>query len=143
MRALVQRCSQAAVDVEGTRVAQIKAGMLVLLGVGVGDTEVECDRLAEKVLALRIFDDAEGRMNEPLGPEREILCVSQFTLYGDTRKGTRPSYIKAARPEVAEPLYERFCTELRGLGVEVETGVFGARMELEIVNDGPVTIVLE
>src|ERR1700712_2512049 len=109
MRALVQRCSQAAVDVEGTRVAQIKAGMVVLLGVKVGDTEVGGDRLAPKGLALRLFYDAQGKMNEPLGPEREILCVSQFTLYGDTRKGTRPSYIRAARTEVAEPLYDRFC----------------------------------
>ena len=93
MRALVQRVSQAAVDVEGERVAQIGPGMLVLLGVGVGDGEEQADRLADKVRALRIFDDAEGRMNEPLG-EREILCVSQFTLYGDARKGNRPSYIE-------------------------------------------------
>ena len=137
MRALVQRCSQAAVDVEGTRVAQIKAGMVVLLGVKVGDTEVECDRLAEKVLALRIFDDAEGRMNEPLG-DREVLCVSQFTLYGDTRKGNRPSYIAAARPEQAEPLYERFADRLGA-----SRGVFGAMMAVELVNDGPVTLLLE
>ena len=95
MRALVQRVSQAAVDVEGERVAQIGPGMLVLLGVGVGDGEEQADRLADKVRALRIFDDAEGRMNEPLG-EREVLCVSQFTLYGDARKGNRPSYVEAA-----------------------------------------------
>lgn len=138
MRALVQRCSQAAVDVEGARVAQIKKGMVVLLGVKVGDTEVECDRLAEKVLALRIFDDAEGKMNEPLGPEREILCVSQFTLYGDTRKGTRPSYIKAARPEDAEPLYDRFCEK-----VGAKRGVFGACMGVALINDGPVTVTVE
>jgi D-tyrosyl-tRNA(Tyr) deacylase len=137
MRALVQRCSQAAVDVEGTRVAQIKAGMVVLLGVGVGDTEVECDRLAEKVLALRIFDDAEGRMNEPLG-EREILCVSQFTLYGDTRKGNRPSYMEAAPGPEAEPLYDRFCERL-----DAAKGVFGACMGVALVNDGPVTLTLE
>jgi D-aminoacyl-tRNA deacylase len=138
MRALVQRCSQAAVDVEGTRVAQIKAGMVVLLGVKVGDTEVECDRLAEKVLALRIFDDAEGKMNEPLGPDREILCVSQFTLYGDTRKGTRPSYIQAARPEDAEPLYDRFCEK-----TGAKKGVFGACMGVALINDGPVTVEVE
>ena len=137
MRALVQRCSQAAVDVEGTRVAQIKAGMVVLLGVGVGDTEVECDRLAEKVLALRIFDDAEGRMNEPLG-EREILCVSQFTLYGDARKGNRPSYVQAARPEMAEPLYDRFCERTKA-----KKGVFGACMGVALINDGPVTVTVE
>ena len=137
MRALVQRCSQAAVDVEGTRVAQIKAGMVVLLGVKVGDTEAECDRLAEKVLALRIFDDAEGRMNEPLG-EREILCVSQFTLYGDASRGNRPSYVGAARPEVAEPLYDRFCERLGA-----SKGVFGACMGVALINDGPVTLMLE
>src|SRR6185312_16032005 len=111
MRALVQRVSQAAVDVEGDRVAQIGAGMLVLLGVGLGDGTEECDKLADKVAKLRIFDDADGRMNEPLG-EREVLCVSQFTLYGDTRRGNRPSYVSAARPEDAEPLYERFCERL-------------------------------
>ena len=137
MRALVQRVSQAAVDVEGERVAQIGPGMLVLLGVGVGDGEAEADRLAEKLQALRIFDDAEGRMNEPLG-EREILCVSQFTLYGDTRKGTRPSYVRAARPEDAEPLYDRVCERLGA-----KKGVFGACMGVALVNDGPVTLSLE
>ncbi len=137
MRALVQRVSQAAVDVEGERVAQIGPGMLVLLGVGVEDGEEEADRLADKVRALRIFDDAEGRMNEPLG-EREILCVSQFTLYGDARKGNRPSYVAAARPEVAEPLYDRFCKRLGA-----RKGVFGACMGVALVNDGPVTLMLE
>jgi D-tyrosyl-tRNA(Tyr) deacylase len=137
MRALVQRVSQAAVDVEGERVAQIGPGMLVLLGVGVGDGEGEVDRLADKVRALRIFDDAEGRMNEPLG-EREILCVSQFTLYGDARKGNRPSYVGAARPELAEPLYDRFCERLGA-----KKGVFGACMGVALVNDGPVTLMLE
>src|SRR5213596_618807 len=102
MRALVQRVSQAAVDVEGERVAQIGPGMLVLLGVSRDDTEAEADRLAQKVRALRIFDDAEGKMNEPLG-DREILCVSQFALYGDARKGNRPSFVAAARPAQAEP----------------------------------------
>ena len=137
MRALVQRVSQAAVDVEGSRVAQIGAGMLVLLGVGQGDGEREADRLAEKVRALRIFDDAEGRMNEPLGG-REVLCVSQFTLYGDARKGNRPSYVQAARPEVAEPLYDRFCQRL-----DAKKGVFGACMGVALVNDGPVTLMVE
>ena len=112
MRALVQRVSQAAVDVEGERVAQIGPGMLVLLGVGRDDGEADADRLAEKLRALRIFDDAEGRMNEPLG-EREVLCVSQFTLYGDARKGNRPSYVEAAPGEQAEPLYDRFCERTR------------------------------
>jgi len=137
MRALVQRVSQAAVDVEGERVARIGSGMLVLLGVGVGDGEEEADRLADKVRALRIFDDAEGRMNEPLG-EREVLCVSQFTLYGDARRGNRPSYVQAARPEVAEPLYDRFCERLGA-----KKGVFGACMGVALVNDGPVTLMVE
>jgi D-aminoacyl-tRNA deacylase len=137
VKALVQRVSQAAVDVEGERVAQIGPGMVVLLGVGVGDGEAEADRLAEKVRALRIFDDAEGRMNEPLG-DREVLCVSQFTLYGDARRGNRPSYTGAARPEVAEPLYDRFCERLAA-----KKGVFGACMGVALVNDGPVTLLLE
>ncbi len=137
MRALVQRVSQAAVDVEGERVAQIGPGLLVLLGVGVGDGEEQADRLADKVRALRVFDDDEGRTNEPLG-DREILCVSQFTLYGDTRKGNRPSYVQAARPEVAEPLYDRFCERLGA-----KKGVFGACMGVALVNDGPVTLILE
>jgi D-tyrosyl-tRNA(Tyr) deacylase len=132
VRALVQRVSQAAVDVEGDRVAQIGPGMLVLLGVGVED-----DRLADKVRALRIFDDEEGRMNEPLG-DREVLCVSQFTLYGDARKGNRPSYMAAARPEIAEPLYDRFCARL-----EAKKGVFGACMGVALINDGPVTLMVE
>ena len=137
MRALVQRVSQAAVDVEGERVAQIGPGMLVLLGVGVGDGRPSRDRLAEKVAKLRIFDDAEGRMNEPLG-EREVLCVSQFTLYGDARRGNRPSYVAAARPEDAEPLYDRFCERLGA-----KKGVFGACMGVALINDGPVTLMLE
>ena len=137
MRALVQRVSQAAVDVEGERVAQIGPGMLVLLGVRSGDTVDDVDRLAAKVRTLRIFDDAEGRMNEPLG-EREILCVSQFTLYGDARKGNRPSYVRAAPADRAEPLYDRFCERL-----EAKKGVFGACMGVALINDGPVTLMLE
>ena len=138
MRALVQRVSQAAVDVEGDRVAQIGPGILVLLGVSVDDGEAEADKLADKVLKLRIFDDAEGRMNEPLGDEREVLCVSQFTLYGDTRKGNRPSYMESAPGEVAEPLYERFCDR-----IDAKRGVFGACMGVALINDGPVTVMLE
>ncbi|HEY8640289.1 MAG TPA: D-aminoacyl-tRNA deacylase [Solirubrobacterales bacterium] len=137
MRALVQRVSQAAVDVEGERVAQIGPGLVVLLGVRKGDDEQAAARLAEKVRALRIFDDAEGRMNEPLG-ERQVLCVSQFTLYGDTKRGNRPSYTEAAPAEEAEPLYERFCDVLGA-----ERGVFGACMGVALVNDGPVTLMLE
>lgn len=137
VRALVQRVSQAAVDVEGERVAQIGPGMLVLLGVGREDGEAQADRLADKVRALRIFDDAEGRMNEPLD-EREALCVSQFTLYGDTRRGNRPSYGEAAPGERAEPLYDRFCERLGA-----KQGVFGACMGVALVNDGPVTLMVE
>jgi D-tyrosyl-tRNA(Tyr) deacylase len=137
MRALVQRVGRASVSVDGDEVAAIGAGLLVFLGVGEGDGEAEADRLADKVRALRIFDDADGRMNEPLG-QREVLCVSQFTLYADTRKGNRPSFIGAAPPDVAEALYERFCDRL-----DARRGVFGARMAVGLVNDGPVTLMLE
>ena len=137
MRALVQRVSRAGVTVHGLRVAQIGAGLLVLLGVTHDDDEARADRLADKVRALRVFPDAEGRMNEPLG-DREVIVVSQFTLYGDARKGTRPSYVAAARPDHAEPLYERFRARLGAQG-----GVFGAHMDVELVNDGPVTLLLE
>jgi D-tyrosyl-tRNA(Tyr) deacylase len=137
LRALVQRVSRAAVRVDGETTGAIGAGLLVLLGVTHDDTEADCDRLADKVRALRVFPDAEGRMNEPLGG-REVLCVSQFTLYGDARKGNRPSYVAAARPEQAEPLYERFCDRLGA-----QRGVFGAMMDVELVNDGPVTLLLE
>jgi D-aminoacyl-tRNA deacylase len=137
MRALVQRVSRASVTVEGERVSAIGPGLLVLLGVGREDTERDAEWLAEKVRALRVFPDAEDRMNEPFG-EREVLCVSQFTLYGDTRKGNRPSYTAAAPPEIAEPLYERFCERLGS-----RRGVFGAMMEVELVNDGPVTLLVE
>ena len=111
---------------------------MVLLGVSREDGPEQADRLADKVRALRIFDDAEGRMNEPLGDEREILCVSQFTLYGDARKGNRPSYVDAAPAEIAEPLYERFCERLGA-----KRGVFGACMGVALINDGPVTLMLE
>jgi D-tyrosyl-tRNA(Tyr) deacylase len=111
MRALVQRVSRAAVDVDGERVAAIGPGLLVLLGITHDDTQQHADRLADKVRALRVFPDEQGVMNLPLG-DREVLCVSQFTLYGDTRKGNRPAYVAAAPPEQAEPLYERFCERL-------------------------------
>ncbi len=137
MRALVQRVSRAEVRVAGEVVAAIGPGLLVLLGVTHGDDHARADRMADKVRALRVFPDAEGRMNEPLG-DREVLCVSQFTLYGDARKGNRPAYVDAARPEQAEPLYERVCERLRA-----GRGVFGAHMEVELVNDGPVTLLLE
>ena len=133
----MQRVSQASVRVDGAEVAAIGPGLLVFVGVRDGDGEAEADRLAEKLRALRVFEDADGRMNEPLG-EREILCVSQFTLYGDTRKGNRPSFGDAARPEQAEPLYDRLCERLGA-----KRGVFGARMAVELTGDGPVTLLLE
>jgi D-tyrosyl-tRNA(Tyr) deacylase len=125
------------VSVGGEVISTIGPGLLVLLGVSSEDGERDADWLADKVRALRVFPDADGRMNEPLG-DREVLCVSQFTLYGDARKGNRPSYIAAARPELAEPLYERFCERL-----DARLGVFGAMMSVELVNDGPVTLLLE
>jgi D-aminoacyl-tRNA deacylase len=137
MRALLQRVSSASVDVDERTVAQIGPGLLVLLGITHDDSAAQADRLAEKVRSMRIFNDTDGRMNESLG-EREILCVSQFTLYGDARKGNRPSFVAAAPGEQAEPLYERFC-ERAG----AKRGTFGAHMAVSLVNDGPVTIMLE
>ena len=137
MKALVQRVTSARVIVDSDEVSAIGAGLLVLLGVADGDGPEQADKLADKVRALRIFEDSEGRMNEPLG-EREVLCVSQFTLLANTRKGNRPSYMGAARPEEAEPLYERFRERLGAKG-----GAFGARMAVELSNDGPVTLLLE
>jgi D-aminoacyl-tRNA deacylase len=137
MRALVQRVSRASVSVDGRRISEIGSGLLVLLGVSGQDTDADADWLADKVRALRIFADADGRMNEPLG-DREALCVSQFTLYGDARRGNRPSYVEAAPPDLAEPLYERFCERL-----DARRGVFAAMMEVELTGDGPVTVLLE
>lgn len=137
MRALVQRVSRAAVRVDGVELAAIGPGLLVLVGVTHDDRPGDAEALADKVRALRIFPGADGRMNEPLG-EREVLCISQFTLYADTRRGNRPSWAPAARPEHAEPLYERFRDRLGARG-----GVFGAHMEVELVNDGPVTVLLD
>jgi D-aminoacyl-tRNA deacylase len=125
------------VTVETRRVAAIGPGLLVLLGIATADTERDADWLADKVRALRVFPDPQGRMNEPLG-SREVLCVSQFTLYGDARRGNRPSYTAAARAETAEPLYERFCERLGA-----QRGAFGQWMAVELVNDGPVTLLLE
>jgi D-aminoacyl-tRNA deacylase len=134
----VQRVARAEVRVDGAPTGSIGPGLLVLLGITHSDTGADCDRLADKVRALRVFPDAEGRMNEPLGG-REVLCVSQFTLYGDARKGNRPSFVDAAPPEEAEPLYERVRAALN----DAQGGRFGARMEVELVNDGPVTLVVE
>ena len=135
----MQRVGQAAVTIDGREVARIGPGLLVLLGVRRGDGPAEADRLAAKLLRLRIFEDDGGRMNLDVGQAGgELLCVSQFTLYGDTRKGNRPSFVEAAPPEEAEPLYERVREALGAQG-----GVFGARMEVSLVNHGPVTLLLE
>ncbi len=133
----MQRVTRAAVRVDGRDVASIGPGLLVLLGVAHEDDSAAAERLAAKVRALRVFADTAGRMNEPLG-EREILCVSQFTLYGDAARGNRPSFAAAAAPAHAEPLYERFCD-----AAGAKRGVFGAHMDVELVNDGPVTLLLE
>ncbi|HZB06603.1 MAG TPA: D-aminoacyl-tRNA deacylase [Thermoleophilaceae bacterium] len=139
MRALVQRVSQASVTVDGEQVAAIGPGLLVLLGVRRRDGEAEADRIAAKLLALRIFEDDGGKMNLSVGDVGgELLCVSQFTLYGDSRRGNRPSFVDAAPPEQAEPLYERVREAVGAQG-----GVFGARMTVELVNDGPVTLIVE
>jgi D-tyrosyl-tRNA(Tyr) deacylase len=139
VRALVQRVSRASVTVDGNEVARIGAGLLVLLGVRRGDGAEAADRLAAKLLALRVFEDADGKMNLSVrDTQGELLVVSQFTLYGDARKGNRPSFVDAAPPEEAEPLYERVREALGAQG-----GVFGARMAVSLVNDGPVTLMLE
>jgi D-tyrosyl-tRNA(Tyr) deacylase len=139
MRALVQRVSEAAVSVDGEEVARIGGGLLVLLGVRRGDGPEQADRIARKVLALRVFEDADGKMNlSARDAGGELLCVSQFTLYGDARRGNRPSFVEAAPPEEAEALYERVRAAMDAQG-----GVFGARMAVSLVNDGPVTLLLE
>jgi D-aminoacyl-tRNA deacylase len=139
MRAVVQRVSSASLTVDGDTIARIGAGMLVLLGVKTEDTDGSADRLARKLKALRIFEDADGRMNLSVEDVAgEILCVSNFTVYGDARKGNRPSFVQAAAPEEAERLYERVREELRAKG-----GRFGAHMAVELVNDGPVTVILD
>jgi D-tyrosyl-tRNA(Tyr) deacylase len=144
VRAVVQRVSRAAVRVDGEVVGACRTGLLVLLGVAVGDTEDTAIRCAAKVARLRIFPDDEGRFDRSLlDIGAAALVVSQFTLIADTRKGNRPSFTDAGRSEVAEPLITQFCDALRDLGLPVQTGVFGAHMEVELVNDGPVTIVLD
>ncbi len=144
MKVLLQRISHASVAIDGEVVGSAGQGLLLLLGVGNGDTEAEADFLAEKCVGLRIFEDENGKMNLSLADTGgQILLVSQFTLYADARKGRRPSYTDAAPPQVSEPLYEYFAEKLRSLGVHVETGRFGADMKVSLLNDGPVTIMLE
>jgi D-tyrosyl-tRNA(Tyr) deacylase len=144
MRALLQRVSKASVTVEGQTISSIGKGLLILLGVGHGDGEEQAKFLAEKIANLRVFEDEQGKTNlSILDVKGEAIIVSQFTLYADTRKGRRPSFIDAALPDVAEPLVSRFVELLRGHGVSTQTGKFGAHMQVEIHNDGPVTIWLE
>ncbi len=144
MRAVIQRVRRGRVLVEGKVVGEIGPGLLVLLGVGKTDTEAAADYLAEKILGLRIFEDDAGKMNLSVQDSRgEMLVVSQFTLYGDVRRGKRPSFDAAARPEEAKRLYEYFVGQIRAAGVRCETGVFQAMMDVELVNQGPVTILLD
>ena len=144
MRAVVQRVSRARVTVEARSVGQIERGLLVLLGVSSGDAEKDAEYLADKVAGLRIFEDAEGKMNRSVGDiGGSVLAVSQFTLYGDARRGKRPSFDAAARPERARTLYEHFVEHVRSLGLRCETGQFQADMQVELVNNGPVTILMD
>ena len=144
MRAVVQRVSRAKVTVDGKVTGEIARGLLVLLGVGAGDTRADADYLADKVIGLRIFEDAGGKMNLSVADvEGAILAVSQFTLYGDVRRGKRPSFDAAAPPQPARELYEYFVEKIRGAGVKCETGRFQEMMQVELVNEGPVTILLD
>lgn len=144
MRVVLQRVSRAAVRVGGETVGEIGAGMLALVGVAEGDDEAAADRIAAKVAGLRIFSDAEGRFNQSVAEiGGAVLVVSQFTLISDVRKGRRPSFTGAARPELAEPLVERFAQQLEAEGLTVARGVFGAMMEVDLVNDGPFTVVID
>ena len=144
MRVVLQRVSKASVRIDGRVVGSVGAGFCLLVGFTHTDTQAQVDWMADKVAGLRLFPDTEGKMNVGLAEVGgAVLVVSQFTLYGDSEKGRRPSFIDAARPEVAIPLYEAFVAALRSRGLEVETGRFGAMMEVELINDGPVTLILE
>ncbi len=144
MRAVVQRVKRASVFISGETHSEIGPGLLVLLGVERGDEDKDARYIAQKVSALRVFTDENGKMNlSALDLGLSVMVVSQFTLSGDVRKGTRPSFTEAARPETAIPLYEAVCQQLRSLGLNVQTGVFQAQMDIELVNDGPVTILLD
>lgn len=144
MRAVVQRAGRSNVEVDGKVVGEISAGVVVFAGIGAEDEQEDCRYISEKIASLRIFEDEEGKMNlSLLETGKEVLCISQFTLYGDCRKGRRPSFSAAARPEKARFLYEQLCSMLRQKGLKVETGVFQAMMKVHVENDGPVTILLD
>lgn len=144
MKVLLQRCKNATVTVDGNVTGSINHGYLLLVGITTTDSEKEINYLADKIYGLRLFEDSDGKMNHSIIEAKgSILSVSQFTLYADTRKGRRPSFIEAARPEVAKPLWELFNNKLRNKGLDVETGIFGAMMDVTFTNDGPVTIMLE
>lgn len=144
MKVVIQRVKHASVEVEGEIVGKINHGLLIFLGIKNGDSEREIQWLTNKILGLRIFEDEEGKMNKELNDiNGEILLVSQFTLYGDCIKGKRPSFIEAARPNVAIPLYEKFIETLKNNKIKTETGVFGAHMNIELLNDGPVTLIID
>lgn len=144
MRAVVQRVSKASVRVEEEFTGEIAQGLVVLLGVSQSDTTADAEYMAQKISQLRVFSDTDGKMNLSVGDvQGSILAVSQFTLYGDCRRGRRPSYTEAARPEGAEELYRAFVEQVRALGIPVETGVFGAMMQVELINDGPVTLLVD
>ena len=144
MRLVVQRVRRASVDVGGRRIAEIERGLLLLVGIAPEDAGVDLEKAATKIVDLRVFEDDAGKMNRSLRDvEGQLLAVSQFTLYGDTRKGRRPSFVGAAPPEIAEPLFDALVDAIRGQGVHVETGRFGAKMAVDLVNDGPVTLLIE
>ena len=145
MRAVIQRVSRASVTVDGTVVGAIDGGLLILVGITDGDGPTQSQWLANKIAGLRIFPDGDGKMNlSLLDASLDALVVSQFTLYGDCRKGRRPSFVKAAHPDLSEPLYERFCDDIAATGVpRVQRGIFGAMMDVALVNDGPVTLILD
>lgn len=144
MRVVVQRVKHSSVAVDGNIVGKINEGLLILLGIKNGDTEKDVTWLANKVVSLRIFEDENGKMNKELKEiNGSILLISQFTLYGDCVKGKRPSFIEAAKPEIAIPLYEKFIDTLKNQGINIETGIFGADMKVELLNDGPVTLVID
>ncbi|VFB16326.1 D-tyrosyl-tRNA(Tyr) deacylase [Urinicoccus massiliensis] len=144
MRALIQRVKSAEVSVAGEKISSIKSGLLIFLGIKTDDSEKDVDYLVKKIVNCRIFDDSNGVMNESLiDQEKELLVVSQFTLYAETKKGNRPSYQLAAKGDIAEPLYQKFITKVKEMNIPVQTGEFGADMAVSLINDGPVTILIE